>query len=318
MRVLFFGSPSFAVPVVDTLHRAGHEIVGVVTRPDRPAGRGRQATPTPVKVWAAALPVPVLQPASLRGPEAQAEIAALAPDVIVVAAYGRILPRPVLDLPPRGCLNLHPSLLPRHRGPSPVVAALLEDDRRTGVTVMLMDAGMDSGPVLAQEEEPILPNDTAETLTDRLFQSGARLMDRTLTLWARGEIAPRPQDDALATYSTMLSKEDGELSFSLPAARLAAQVRAYLPWPGTYTHWRGRALRLLEASALPAGAGVPDIGAPVGSVVRPASEDAPAMAIVAGDGLLGVVRLQLEGRRPATASEFLRGHPSIVGEVLPS
>jgi methionyl-tRNA formyltransferase len=316
VRIVFFGSPAFSVLVVEALARAGHDIVGVVTQPDRPAGRGRTPAPTPVKAWAEARGVPALQPRSFRSEEAVARVEALAPEAIVVAAYGRILPASVLALPPRGCLNLHPSLLPRHRGPSPVAEALLQEDATVGVSVMLMDEGMDSGPVLAQEEAPVLADDTTESLTWRLFRDGAALMVRTLAAWERGEVEPEPQDHERATVSRFLRREDGEMDWTQPASRLAAIARAYHPWPGAHTRWAGQGVKLLDVSALPAeGAG--DGGSSPGTVVGLAAGPA-RVGVVTGDGVLGILRLQLEGKRAVDVEEFLRGHPSFIGAVLPS
>lgn len=316
MRIVFLGSPAYSVLVVEALAQAGHDIVGVVTQPDRPAGRGRTPVPTPVKAWAEDRGVPALQPRSFRSEEAVARVETLAPDAIVVAAYGRFLPESVLALPPRGCLNLHPSLLPRHRGPSPVAEALLQGDATTGVSVMLMDQGMDSGPVLAQEEEPVLAEDTTESLTWRLFRRGAALTARTLAAWERGEIRPAPQDHESATFSRLLRREDGEVDWTQPASRLAAIARAYHPWPGAHTRWGGQIVKLLEVSALPADAASASGSTPGTVVGLPAGS--PGAGVVTGDGVLGIHRLQMEGKRAVDVEEFLRGHPSFIGTELPN
>ena len=241
-------------------------------------------------------------------------VAAMAPEALVVAAYGRLLPPALLQVPPLGALNIHPSMLPRHRGPSPVAAAILEGEATTGVTVMLLDEGMDTGPVLAQVEEPIRPEDTAETLTERLFRRGASLLAATLGPWARGEIRPQPQDEALATYTRPLRKEDGEVDFCEPAGRLWRQVRAYAPWPGTHTTWEGRRVKLLDVVPLPS----PGVTARPGEVVLLPPSGPAAVGVGTGEGVLGLLRVQIEGRQPVAARDFLAGHAAFVGARLPS
>ena len=217
MRVVYMGTPAFAIPPLEELLARGHEVVGVYTQPDRPSGRGRSVEAPPVKAFALERGLDVFQPTSLRNAEAHSRLAALAPDVIAIAAYGRILPEEVVNMAPGGCVNVHPSLLPRHRGPSPVAFTILEGDETAGVSIMLLDEGMDSGPVIAQVEEIIHPDDTTESLTDRLFRKGAKLLADSLSPFLQGDIAPRPQDDARATYARRLTKEDGEIRWELPA-----------------------------------------------------------------------------------------------------
>lgn len=315
MRLVFMGTPDYVIPVLTALLAEGHEVVGVVTQPDRAGGRGRRPEASPVKRAAQERGITVLQPASFRDPEAVAQVAAQEPELVVVASYGKILPPSLLAVPPLGTVNVHPSLLPRHRGPSPVSTAILEGDETTGVTIMLLDRGMDTGPVLAQESwGAIGPEETTETLTESLFQLGARLLVPTVQAWGRGELVSRPQDDALATVSRRLTKEEGELDFHAPADRLWRQVRAYRPWPGTYTRWGGRVIKVLAAIPVHQG---PDGVAPGEVVELLAGGDAP-WAIGAGDGLLGVRQAQMEGRRPVSAREFLQGYPGIIGARLPS
>ncbi|MFN3975053.1 MAG: methionyl-tRNA formyltransferase [Dehalococcoidia bacterium] len=313
MRLVFMGTPAFAIPVLEALLTAGHQVVGVFTQPDKPAGRGRQPEPPPIKVWAQGKGLPVFQPPTLRRAEAQETLRRLAPDAVIVAAYGKILPPEVLNIPPLGCLNLHPSLLPRYRGPSPVPAAILNGDAVTGVTVMLMDAGLDTGPLLAQREEPIRDEDTAHTLTERLFLLGASLMVETLERWARGGISPLPQDPVQATTTPLLTKEDGWLDFAHSAERLWRAVRAYDPWPGAFTRWKGRMLKVLAARPWPE-----DTVHPPGTVVAlPRGAPAP-VGVQCGRGILALLRLHLEGRRPVGCSEFLAGYRDFVGSRLPS
>ncbi len=305
------GTPEFAVPVLEALVSGGHEVVAVYSRPDRPSGRGKRTSPTPVRSAAAAMGLPVRQPPSLKSVDAQSELAALAPDVIVVAAYGLFLPRAVLDLPRHLCLNVHPSLLPKLRGPSPVSTAIVEGETSTGVSIMHLDEGMDSGPVLAQRRTPIGESETAEALTARLFEMGADLLVEVLPDWAEGRIRSRPQDESRATTTRLLTREDGRTDWSLSADRIARRVRGYAPWPGAYTYWGGRMLKILDVS--------PDEriapGRP-GTVVE--SADGDRIEIATGRGTLRVTRLQLEGRRPANAREFLQGNGAIVGDVLDS
>ena len=312
--VVFMGTPASALPVLEALLVAGHEIRRVYTQPDRPAGRGREVEPSAVKHSALQQGLAVSQPAIWRSAEALAELAAMAPQVIVVAAYGRLLPPQVLRVPPKGCLNIHPSLLPRYRGPSPVVTAILEGEKRTGVTVMLMDEGMDTGPILAQRTVEVTSDDTGGSLTHRLFEEGGRLLVETLPLWLEGKLVPVPQDASQATVTRRITKEDGQLDWAQPAERLWRQVRALDPWPGTYTTWRGKLLKVLEASVLPA----PVQGAS-GLVVVAEHDRQPVLAVATGEGTALVLsRLQLEGRRPLSAEEFLRGHLDFVGSRLPS
>ena len=310
MRVIFMGTPTPVVPVLERLCRMPEiEVVAAVTPPDRERGRGRRSELPPVKEAALRLDILVLQPDSLRSKPAQDQLTELQPDVIVVAAYGKLLPRPVLNLPLHGCLNLHPSLLPRHRGPSPVAAAILEGDEVTGISLMLVDEGMDTGPVIAQRECALIGEETAGELTDTLFQVGADLLAESLGPWTRGELQAQPQDDAHTTISRKLERADGLADWTLPAETLARQCRAYAPWPGLYTQWEGKMLKLLEVSALPVGSQRYELGQVV-------SDGPDSVAAVTGDGLLGLSRLQLEGRRAVTAREFLAGYPDFVGGYL--
>lgn len=310
MNIVFMGTPEFAVPVLDVLSEMDVSIVAAYTKEDKPRGRGLRVVVSPVKKWAVDHGVMVLQPPSFRQPEAVRQLAALRPDVAVVAAYGRILPREVLAIPPKGFVNIHPSMLPRYRGPSPVVTALLDGVKSTGVSLMLLDEGMDTGPILAQREEPVLPNDTAESLTARLFQRGAELLRETLPAWLRGEISPVPQDGSKATVTRMVQREDGEADWGLPAVELERRVRAYTPWPGLYTRWKGKQVRIVEATVM-AGDDEP------GVVVALDDRETPC-GVATGRGVLGIKRLLLEGGRPMQAAEFVQGYRDFVGSRLPS
>ena len=278
LKVVFMGTPAFAVPALDAIKDAGCAVVGVFTQPDRRAGRGRRLTASPVKQAALERGLPVFQPASLRrDAEARAHIASLSPDIIIVVAYGLFLPAETLAVPPLGALNIHPSLLPRHRGPSPVATAILQGDTTTGVTLMQLDAGMDSGPVIAQRETPIGADETAEYLTERLFHMGAELLTDTLPKWRTGEIAPTPQVESHATITSLLKREDGAIDWTCSAEYIARQVRAYHPWPGTFTHWNGRQLKIHQASA----PGMSGADAP-GTVVALTE----GVGVATGDGVL--------------------------------
>ena len=242
------GSPEFAVPSLEALAH-NFKITGVVTQPDRPAGRGRSLTPPPVKILALELGLPIMQPVRIRQPEAMQQLQVWAPDVIVVAAFGQILRQNVLDLPPNGCINVHASLLPRWRGAAPIQAAILHGDQETGVSIMRMDAGIDTGPVYRKQALKIRPDDTAASLSQRLSKLGADVLLDTLPEILDGNLSPQPQDESQATYAAMLKKEDGELDFSQPAQSLANKVRAFSPWPGAFTTWQGQPLKIHQARA---------------------------------------------------------------------
>ncbi len=314
IKVIFMGTPSPVVPVLHRLHDMQDvEVVAAITPPDRPRGRGRQPEAPPVKQAAETLGIPVLQPTNLRGESTHVELAALAPDVAVVAAYGKLLPQAVLALPPNGCLNLHPSLLPRHRGPSPVATAILEGDTVTGVSLMLLDEGMDTGPVIAQQDHGLTGNENAGELTDTLFALGAVLLAESLAPWANGHLMARAQDGSAATISRKLERGDGQVDWSLPAETLDRQCRAFAPWPGLYTEWQGKMVKLLETGPLPTNA---SDGISAGRVV--ADADGAGLSVATGRGMLLLRRLQMEGRRAVSGDEFLRGYPEFVGSILGS
>jgi methionyl-tRNA formyltransferase len=306
-NIVFMGTPQFAVPTLEALIDA-HRVVGVVTQPDRPAGRGRELRQSPVKRTALEYDVPLFQPRSLRNAEALDQLADWRPDVIVVAAFGQILSQQVLDLSPYGCLNVHASLLPRWRGAAPVAAAILHGDEVTGVTVMKMDAGLDTGPILAQREEPIRADDTRATLTERLSYVGAELLAETLPAYVAGELEPRPQAGDKATFADQLNKQDGQLDWSRTAVELDRKIRAFTPWPGTFTFWEGKRLKVLEASPLPEWAG----DAAPGTVLE---VDAGA-AVVTSQGALRLEEVQLAGKRAMAMGPFLRGRRDFVGGRL--
>jgi len=305
-RMVFMGTPEFAVP---TLAMLAEIVVGVFTQPDKPAGRGRQLTASPVKRWVALHEpsLPVLQPRTLRDAAVQAQLADMEPEVIVVAAFGLLLPQPVLDLPPRGCINVHASLLPRYRGAAPIPAAILNGDTHTGITLMRLDTGMDTGAIIAQASLPIQPDDTTGTLSARLAELGAQLMAAILPRWLAGEITPQPQDETQATLAPKLNKNDGRLDWSKPAVELERRVRAFLPWPGTFTTWSGKLLRVLSVQVTGRKA-----QGTAGLVVR----DEGGIGVVTGEDVLQLGRVQLEGKRAMSAVDFSRGQPAFVGSRL--
>ena len=306
-RVVFMGTPHFAVPTLQALDEH-HQVVGVVTQPDRQAGRGRKLVISPVKEEALIRGCPLFQPPSLREPEAVEHLRAWQPDLIVVAAFGQILPPPVLDLPPSRCLNVHASLLPRYRGAAPIPAAILDGESVTGTTIMCMDEGLDTGPILAQAELPITAADTTASLTEKLAALGAQLLVEVLPGWLGGDLDAEPQNDDLATYCRPLRKADGLLDWTRPAVNLDRQVRAFTPWPGAYTSWQGRRLKVLRARPHPREVG----RGPVGEVVAMGR----GFAVVTGLGLLEVLEVQLAGRRRTSASEFTRGQRDLIGGML--
>jgi len=311
VRIVFMGTPEFAVPALEHLVFDGYEVTAVYTQSDKAAGRGQHFVVSPIKQAALNLNLTVVQPASFKEAGAVAQLASFQPEVIVLAAYGQLLPQSVLDIPARGCINIHPSLLPRYRGASPVAAAILGGDEFTGVSIMLMDRGLDTGPVLAQAQIPVLPQDTTGSLTAKLSRLGAQLVLDVLPRWRKGELNPQPQDESRATSSGMLSKEDGEIDWHLPAASIWRRVRAFQPWPGCYTLWQGRQLKILEAVPMP-GVGTAEVGR-----VIALNQGEAAFAVNTGEGILGVLRLQMEGKRAMSSTEFQRGQRQFIGAVLP-
>ena len=308
LRAVFMGTPEFAVPTLVSLLDAGCEIVGVYTQPDRRSGRGRRLTTPPVKQAAIVRGLPVFQPASLRrDAESRQHLASLKPDLIVVVAYGLFLPADTLDVPSLGALNIHPSLLPKHRGPSPVATAILDGDTTTGVTLMQLDEGMDSGPIIAQRETEIGSDETTSVLTARLFEMGASLLIDVLPQLRDGEIAATKQDDDNATITRLLKREDGSVDWTRPADNIARQVRAYDPWPGTFTNWNGRQLKVIQASS---------IDSSVGSVPGTVLELPSGIGVATGDGALLLNRVQVEGRQALDITDFARGYRDFVGSLL--
>jgi methionyl-tRNA formyltransferase len=303
------GVPEFAVPALVRLADSEHNVAAVYTRPDKPSGRGRGIFESPVKRTAGELGMDVRQIESFRSVDDVVGLARLMPDVIIVASFGIILPQSVLDIPPYSCLNLHPSLLPRYRGPTPVPTAILAGDDVTGTSIMLIEKKIDSGPILAQRKVPIEPSDTTQSLTEKLAQVSADLLIEILPDWLSHSIMPQPQRHEDATYTKILSKNDGEIDWEFAAVELWRRVRAYYPWPVGYTSWSGKALRILEA--LPQSGRFGDTG-------RVIDLGSGEVGVQTGDGILKLVSVQVEGKREMRAEEFVRGQRGFVGSRLPS
>ncbi|MGO9689269.1 MAG: methionyl-tRNA formyltransferase [Syntrophobacteraceae bacterium] len=306
MKLVYMGTPQFAVAPLRALAAAGHEIIGVVTRNDKPSGRGRVLASPPVKQTASVMKLPLFQPRRVREPEFIAMLKSLNAEAIVVAAYGQILPKEILTLPKFGCINIHASLLPLYRGAAPINWAIMHGDAETGITVMQMDEGMDTGAMLLQESIPIGSKDTAGSMLEKLSSLGARLITEALPLIAAGSIVPRVQDNAKATLAPLLRKEDGGIDWTLPAVEIHNRVRGLSPWPGAYTYLDGKMIKIIESEAI--------TGKAAPGVLFEAEKG--ALAIGAGSGLLRIVALQPEGKKPMTAPDFLRGHHGLAGKKL--
>ena len=307
LRLLFAGTPEFALPALDALAASGNTLVGVLTQPDRPAGRGLRAQASPIKRRALELSVPVLQPATLRDEGVQALLASKSADVLVVAAYGLLLPTTVLALPRLGCVNIHASLLPRWRGAAPIQRAILAGDLETGVSIMHMDAGLDTGPVYLRRAIPIERSDTAGSLHDRLATLGAQALLEALPAIADGSLRAVPQDSGAATYAKRIDKCEARLDWTRSAPQLELQVRAFNPWPVCETRWAGHTLRIWEARAV----SQPVQAAP--GTVLAAGRD--GIDVAAGEGVLRVLRLQRAGKTVVSAGDFANAHP-LAGAVL--
>jgi methionyl-tRNA formyltransferase len=309
VRTVFMGTPEFAVPILRSLLDNSYAVIAVYTQPDKPAGRGHGVVFSPVKELALERQIPIIQPDDFKSHETVEELARLQPELIVVAAFGAILPPEVLSLPKFACLNVHPSLLPRHRGPSPVASAILCGDELTGVTIMLMDTGLDTGPILAQKKLGVSFMNTTGSLSSKLADLGAKLLLATLPTWLQGELKPQAQDESQATYSRLITSKDAEIDWHLSAVELWRRVRAYNPWPVAYSWYQGKRLRIHKA--IPFG----DVAeGKIGQVV--ALKEPPGVGVVTGQGVLGLCQVQLEGKREMSADDFVRGHRDFIGLVL--
>jgi methionyl-tRNA formyltransferase len=304
MRLVYMGTPHFAVGPLRALAAAGYVLSCVITRTDKPAGRGRTLASPPVKVAAQELGIAVLQPKRVRDPEFIGTVRTMAPDVIVVAAYGQILPGEILALPKFGCINIHASLLPAYRGAAPINWAIIRGEHETGITIMQMDEGMDTGAILMQERVSISPEDTAGVLTERLATLGAKLITDALPLLASGKLVPVAQDGTRATMAPLLKKADGLIDWDLPALDLHNRIRGLSPWPGAYTYLDRKLVKII-ATEVVVGPGEP------GMLYE---RNNTSLEVGTGRGLLRVLNIQPEGRKPMTAGEFLRGHRGIAGK----
>lgn len=302
MRIVFMGTPDFAVPSLKQLIEDGHEIVGVFTQPDKPKNRGMKLTPSPVKVVALEHEIPVYQPTTLKADEPFEDLAALAPELIVVAAYGKILPKRFLDLPPKGCINVHSSLLPRYRGAAPINWAILNGESETGVTIMYMAEGLDTGDIISQRSTPIDPDETVESLHDRLADIGAQLLGETVTAIDGGTASRIPQDDEQSCYAPMLSRELSPIDFSRSAKEIHNQVRGLIPWPATTVEIKGEAFKIFAVEETDQTSDK-EPGTWLGA-------DKKGINVVCGDGrVLRILELQAPGKKRMRAVDYLRGHP---------
>jgi len=304
MRLVYMGTPQFAVLPLRALAERGHQIEGVVARTDKPAGRGRALSSPPVKTTAIELGLPVHQPKRVRDPMFIETLRKINPDAIVVAAYGQILPKEILTLPKYGCINIHASLLPAYRGAAPINWAIIRGEKQSGITIMLMDEGMDTGGVLMQEALPVDPQDTAGTLAEKLSLLGARLIVNALPPLESGELKAAAQDGSKATLAPLLKKEDGLIEWTLPADEIHNRVRGLTPWPGAFTFLDGKTIKIL-ASETAAGSGEPG---------RLYAKDHAFLDVGTGRDMLRVVTIQPEGKKPMSAADFLRGHRGLEGK----
>jgi methionyl-tRNA formyltransferase len=307
--LIFMGTPEFALPGLAALIAAGAPILLVITQPDRPKGRGQKLGPPPVKELALAHGLPVLQPTRVKSPEVISRVEALAPACLVVVAYGQLLPQRLLEIPALGTVNVHASLLPKYRGAAPIPWALIEGETVTGVTTMLLDAGMDTGDMLLSREVPIGPEDTGGSLHDRLAEVGASVLVETLARLAEGSLTSRPQDHSQATYAPMIHPEDCRVNWEEGVERVSRRIRALDPWPGAFTLWQRKRLKLFRCLTFRSGAA----GAPPGTVLASGRE---GLEVAAGGGVVRVRSLQLEGRRRLAAADFFKGYQLPVGTVL--
>ncbi len=331
MRILFMGTPEFSVPTLECLYRAGHEVIGVVTQPDKPRGRGGAVSFTPVKEKALELGLPVYQPKRVRAPEFLETVRKLAPEAIVVIAFGQILPQALLDIPRYGCINIHASLLPRYRGAAPIQWAVLNGEKESGITIMQMDAGLDTGDMLKKQTILLAPEETGGSLHDKLMMAGGPLLLETLKELEEGTATPVPQTGE-SCYASMLDKAMGDIDWSRDAAAIERLVRGLSPWPSAYTHWKGKTLKLWRVEAV----GEEEPCAPEAGPQEARAEEAESREAVetaengpgtvisvrdgilvqTGSGVLRILELQLEGKKRMDAAAFLRGAHMAAGDVL--
>lgn len=312
MKIVFMGTPAFAVPSLEMLIAKGYSIAAVVTQPDRPQGRKKVLTPTPVKEAALRHGIPVLQPQRLRSPEAVAELAEYKPDLIVTAAYGQILPKSVLDMPSLGCLNVHGSLLPAYRGGAPIQRSIINGEAVTGITLMYMAEGLDTGDMIAKAEVPIEETDTAGTMFEKLSQAGAKLLQQELPRLVKGKVDAEPQDEAKATYAPNLTRDDEKIDWSRSSREIYNQIRGLVPYSGGFTLWNGEVFKVW-AAANPSSAQVISSEAQPGTVLGLHEE---GIVVKTGDGSLTLLTVQPSGKKAMDAAQFVRGTSLAVGTVL--
>lgn len=301
------GTPDFAARALEALIDAGHEITAVVTQPDKPKGRSSELIPSPVKVCACRHQIPVMQPKRIKTPEAVAELKQYEADVYVVAAFGQILSREILDIPPYGSLNIHASLLPKYRGSSPIQRVILDGEEKTGVTIMQMDEGIDTGDMLYKKEIPILPEDDFESLHDKLMYLGGEAIVEALELLTLGKLIPEKQDDALSCHAPMIDKSMGEIHFEMSAVQIDRLIRGMTPWPSAFTYYKGKQLKVWKAVPVEGTAGTP------GEIIRVEKD---SITVACGEGALQIYALQLEGKKRMSTHDFLLGVKMTAGETL--
>ena len=306
MKIVFMGTPDLAVSVLDAIVRSRHEVVAVVTREDKPKGRGKEVAMPPVKIYAMEHGIPVFQPERIKDADAVEKLRTYGADLFVVAAYGQILSGEILRIPPRGCINVHTSLLPKYRGSAPIQWAIIEGETQTGVTIMQMDEGMDTGDILMTSTVPISPEETGGSLHDKLAEAGAALIVDALDAIEAGKVSPIPQDEELATYAKMLNKKMGYIRFDKSAEEIARLIRGLDPWPGTYTTWNGKNLKILQAKAF-----VEKSDEEPGTVLR---TDGTAIFVACAKGVLKITEVQLEGRKRMQVKDFLLGYQIHAGD----
>jgi methionyl-tRNA formyltransferase len=310
LHIVFMGSPAIAVPALEQLIGAKYSIAAVYTQPDRPAGRGRSLTASPIKEAALKHGLELVQPESLKPQEVLEKLASYKPDIIVVCGYGQILTKSIIELPPMKAINVHYSLLPRHRGASPVAAALLAGDEYTGVSIQIVRMKLDTGPLLASAAIPISRYDNTGTLSQKLAIIGAQLLQEALNGWVRGEITPVEQDDSKATYFGQVKKEEGEIDWHKPAVEIWRRIRAFQPWPGCFTSWKGKQLKIVEAMPV-----ATDVKGEVGTVIPLDNDHA---GVITGNGVLKLDMIQYEGKRAMHTRAFIQGQRDFINTRLPS
>lgn len=307
-KVLFFGTPEFVLPVLEFLYK-NEELLGVITQPDKPKGRGLTLSPSPVKIWALERGLKVLEPQKMRDPSFLSTLRELSPDLIVVFAYGKILPKEVLEIPKEGCWNIHLSLLPKYRGASPVQWVLLNGEKETGVTIMLMDEGMDTGPILLQKSLTISEEDNTESLLQKLSQLSISALREALELWKEGKLEPKPQEEEGVSYAPLIKKEDGFFTFEEEAERIERKLRAFYPWPGVFTKYKEKILKIHRAKALP----LIEKTEP-GRILEISKE---GIKVATSKGALLLKEVQLEGKKRISAYEFAIGQHLKPGDIFP-